>query len=672
MASVMGRTGTSLRAGGACVRCRKGKTKCVYENGRPPCKNCSKGLHECYLPSESLAHHHGQSPARVTRPARESLPGDRSTSNAGERQQAATQSHGSRPAQSNSEKLTPDLVLECERAIQKTLPPCVAFHRPSFLTKLKSGTLDPSLVNALLTLAARSSPLLIRRYGGQGGSGAAAEHFAVKAISLIMQNLDNPSLGDIQALCLLIIHEWGSRQAVRAYVYLGQAARMAQMYRIIAQHQNLNEGDQFIRDESFRRTLWLIYILDCFLTSSPGRFPALSAVDIKDVALPCQDTHFNFGTPVAVPTVTGTRPRGAELTTHLTEVGEFGHIVMATKAWRNVVEMLTSVTIETFSEERCHALDLEIESVRQGLPMHFVDKANHIDLHITMGSGLPYAMLHILLHSATIMVNRRRLLQVVTAEGFNSDTWRNIPPSYIGTVDRVFSAAHSIVSIMLALERNNEKDSPICFPIVMLFGCFTASSTVAWFSLKGLMPSNVDETTEQLVRDGMRFLAEGAEAWTLGVPWYRHLSVMEKVLRNGHPANRNQPKPEPPVVPVKDETASQPDNNSDAMDYERPTSHPQEQVEGREISEPPRRVGFTTINGGSAGASTPATASPPPAVHPAKAESPNPPSSAGGAQPSDAPAPQPGSDMTAAELCSAFERQLLELDDLAAFMGGGY
>ncbi|GKT52449.1 uncharacterized protein ColSpa_12630 [Colletotrichum spaethianum] len=68
---------TALRAGGACVRCRKGKTKCVYENGRAPCKNCAKGMHECYLPSESMAHHHGQSPARHTaahRPARENLP----------------------------------------------------------------------------------------------------------------------------------------------------------------------------------------------------------------------------------------------------------------------------------------------------------------------------------------------------------------------------------------------------------------------------------------------------------------------------------------------------------------------------------------------------------------------------------------------------------------------
>ena len=129
MASVV--RGTSLRAGGACgmypgatrpspcprldelltprptVRCRKGKTKCVYENGRAPCKNCAKGLHECYLPSESMAHHHGQSPARVNvaRP-RESLPGaERNTSTVAERPAATTpQAIGTRAVQSNSEK----------------------------------------------------------------------------------------------------------------------------------------------------------------------------------------------------------------------------------------------------------------------------------------------------------------------------------------------------------------------------------------------------------------------------------------------------------------------------------------------------------------------------------------------------------------------------------------
>jgi hypothetical protein len=97
---------TALRAGGACVRCRKGKTKCVYENGRAPCKNCAKGMHDCYLPSESMAHHHGQSPARHAnphRPPRDSLPAS-GPGGAAEARQAVVGSSAARHVQASSDK----------------------------------------------------------------------------------------------------------------------------------------------------------------------------------------------------------------------------------------------------------------------------------------------------------------------------------------------------------------------------------------------------------------------------------------------------------------------------------------------------------------------------------------------------------------------------------------
>ncbi|GAP91867.1 putative fungal specific transcription factor domain-containing protein [Rosellinia necatrix] len=658
--------GTSLRAGGACVRCRKGKTKCVYENGRAPCKNCAKGMHECYLPSETNAHLHGQSPARTTRP-RESLPGDRNVAATSDRQPAAAGAVIPRSLQTSTEKLTPELIVECERVINKTLPSCVAFHKPSFLQNLKNGTLEPSIVNGLLTCAARSSPTLIRRFGSQsGGASAASEHFAVKALNLVMQNLDNPSLADIQALCLLTIHEWGNRNAVRAYVYLGQAARMTQMYRVITGHQTHGDPDQFIKDESFRRTLWLIYVLDCFLTSSPGRHPAVSHHDVKDVPLPCPDMSYNFGTPAFVRTLAGNPPPGLPEGAPMAEVGEFGHIVMATQAWRNVIEMLTTVTVDTYTEDQCLSLEAGIEAVRASLPMHFGDKPGHINLHITMGSGFTYAMLHCLLHCATIMVHRRRLLHFIQTESFKHETWRTVPHLHLQTVDRVFAASHSVVSLLLALEANADKDSMPNFPLVMLFSCFTACATVAWFSLKGLTPADVNETAEAIVGDGMRFLQDGANTWVLAVPWYRHLAVMAKVLRNDD-RDINRVVMEPALPSVKDDTASQPDN-TDSMDYERHSSaNPQELGENNGI-EPPRKSGFTTINGGSAGTSTPATATASPPAQ-TKAESPVPSSSDRPAV--DASAGVAPADMTSAELCVAFERQLLELDDLAAFMGGG-
>ncbi|KAH8912690.1 hypothetical protein BR93DRAFT_963839 [Coniochaeta sp. PMI_546] len=678
---------TALRAGGACVRCRKGKTKCVYENGRAPCKNCAKGMHECYLPSESMSHGgHHVTPVRVPQRSRESLPSERHNGGGGSSErQGPSASSVSRHVSSSSEKLTPELMQECERVISKTLPACIAFHKPSFLQQLRSATLDPTMINALLTTAARHSPQMIRRYGGHGGGSAAAEHFAAKTINSIMQALDQPSLADIQSLCLLVIHEWGCRNAVRAYIYLGQAARMAQMYRIVHTHHQTSEPEQFLQDESFRRTLWLIYILDCFLTSSPGRHPALSSLDVRDVSLPCPDMNYHFGSPVFVRTLNGSAPSAAtDPSAPLSDVGEYGHIVLATKAWRNVVEMMTTTSLDSFSEDQCLALEDDIEAIRLSLPVHFADKPGQINLHITMGSGYTYAMIHCLLNCGTIFVNRRRILQLVSAEAFTLEAWKVSSHTHLQTVDRIFAASHSIIHSLLSLEHGADKDIILCFPIFMLFSAFTAGSTVAYLALKGLAPANVSESASTIVRDSLRFMHDGAESWPLVVPWQRHLAVMAKVLGDVNNSVRDREIREDSSKinhqrspSVKDDIGSQPDTSMDAVEYDpsqpRDSQGPVPQSERPESEPPlPRRPGITTINGGSAGASTPATGSPPPGP-PMKMDSPDPASSnsAGGG-----PIPTNNNigsdfDMTSLELCAAFERQLLELDDLAAFMGGG-
>ncbi|KAH0425120.1 hypothetical protein CcaCcLH18_11139 [Colletotrichum camelliae] len=684
---------TALRAGGACVRCRKGKTKCVYENGRAPCKNCAKGMHECYLPSESMAHHHGQSPARHTtahRPARESLPasvpaGDARAANPA----SATSRHIQQP-----EKLTPELIQECERVISKTYPACVAFHKPSFIQQLKNASLDPALIYALLTCAARSSPNLIRRYGGQSGATGAAEHFAAKAMGIINQNLDTPSLAEIQAICLIIIHEWGSRNAVRAYIYLGQASRMVQMYRILhSHHAAVSEADRFLQEESFRRVLWLLYILDCLLTSTPGRHPALSTNDTNDVSLPCSDMNFAFGNAVFVQTINLTDPSRLPAGTRVDDIGEFGQIVLATRIWRDVVHMLMTTTTETFNDGVCTGLMNEIERLRNSLSMQYVDKPGQINLHITMGSGFTYAMLHCMLHCASIFINRRRLLQYVTAPGFSVDSWR-LSPQCHEIIDRLFTSCHSTIAMLTALENGSDKDGIICFPIFMLFSSFTASATVAYLSLKGLTPNNAVETAGHIVRDGLHFMQDGVDTWPLISSWLRHLAVMHRVLGNdagssSPPARTSVPPPaNPPVADqasVKDEAASNADTNPDAMDYDQAVPQPQQapvnngtapvSESGRDSEPPapqPRRPGVATINGGSV-SGTPASVSPPPQQPEVKASPeavPQPPVGNGTAPSAEPSVPVP-QDMTASELCSAFERQLLELDDLAAFMGGG-
>lgn len=604
---------------------------------------------------------------------------------------------------------------QCERVINKVLPACVAFHKPSFIQQLRGHSVDNVMINALLCTAARHSPMLIQRFGRNQGSSQAAEHFGLKASNYIWLALDHPTLADIQALCLMVIHEWGSRSAVRAYIYLGQAARMAQMYRVVHVNRHHSDPDHFLQEESFRRTLWLIYILDCFLTSSPGRYPALSKLDIKDVALPCEDMNFNFGNPVSVRTLDGTAPPGCPNPAMLAPIGEFGHIVLATEAWRMVVEMMTTSTLDTFSEEQCQILEAKVAQVRANLPHHFAERNGQMDLHITMGSGLTFAMIHMLLHCAIIFINRRRILQVVTSEGFTMDGWRMSAQSQIQTVEHILESSHSIITMLTALQRATEPSMVCCLPIFMLFSGFTAGSTVAYLALKGLSPPHTHDSINTMVDKCLALMKEGSESWHLVVPWHRHLSVMSRVLQDANfgeePERVSEDRMQIQRSPsIKDDRMSQADARSEQMDYEQTSAHghsqpqPQPQPAPQTItqevrsstpqgtsqaapsaamdhrsSEPPRPrpSGVTTINGNSASHATPAAVSPPTGPQDVKVESPEPASNgsnAGGVS-SEAAALNKESagtvDMTPTELCAAFERQLLELDDLAAFMGGG-
>lgn len=156
---------TALRAGGACVRCRKGKTKCVYDNGRAPCKNCAKGMHECYLPSESMSHGgHGVSPARVQHRVRDSLPSERIVPGVAGDRQGPPASAVSRHVSSTNDKYVP-------------FPsPSLAFSRsfffapPLFFLELFTST-------AFSAFSFPSTPHFFAGAGGGAGWEASLCHF---------------------------------------------------------------------------------------------------------------------------------------------------------------------------------------------------------------------------------------------------------------------------------------------------------------------------------------------------------------------------------------------------------------------------------------------------------------------------------------------------------------
>jgi hypothetical protein len=193
--------------------------------------------------------------------------------------------------------------------------------------------------------------------------------------------------------------------------------------------------------------------------------------------------------------------------------------------------------------------------------------------------------------------------------------------------------------------------------------------------------------------------------------WLRHLTVMQRVLNNDAAAMTASRQNSQTNAGVKDEVSSNADSGApESMDYHHDNHnngttvlpqqpqppHSLSETGGRDHSEPPaasaipRRPGVTTINGITSDNGTHTASSLPPAgappAHPAQPTqttaqqfAPYAPTEAkqqtpdgqGNGMPAQAEGSTTSQDMTAPELCSVFERQLLEMDDLAAFMGGG-
>ncbi|KAF4944943.1 hypothetical protein FGADI_12325 [Fusarium gaditjirri] len=98
-------------------------------------------------------------------------------------------------------------------------------HKPSYMRKLKNGTLPPVLVLTVCAVAARftSSPLV----NSSGPEFLRGEEWASHARDICTRRYEWPNLTILTCLLILGLHEFGTCQGGRSWALGGQAIRMA-------------------------------------------------------------------------------------------------------------------------------------------------------------------------------------------------------------------------------------------------------------------------------------------------------------------------------------------------------------------------------------------------------------------------------------------------------------
>lgn len=169
-------------------------------------------------------------------------------------------------------------------------------------------SVSPFLLSSILSIAARFTPGLARRYGS---SARATANFVHIARALAPAEMYKPSLDRAQAFFLLAIAEWGSGDKERSAMDMGVAVRMAAILRLHREETYaLPPGapaEHVIRAESARRTFWMIHSQENLQAgySSPAPFP----LDDLTARLPCDEHDFAFGVaPAPRSVLPGTAP----------------------------------------------------------------------------------------------------------------------------------------------------------------------------------------------------------------------------------------------------------------------------------------------------------------------------------------------------------------------------
>jgi hypothetical protein len=221
------------------LRYRKSKIKCINE-GTAPCQKCRKSR----IPGCELSRPPNKTPRKAIRRDRLDTPGRRSV-NEHENESPVPSSTATSPArvaqdlQPSTQKfahddgdlsqtdrhltgLSTDLVLKSLNVFVNKYPELAILHLPSFAKKHQSqDTKEIKTLLAALLAITRSHPLLITF--PWESSLLPKERYAEYARDrLSRSSFEAPRLEVAQALLIMTVYEWGTREFHRAWIYCGK------------------------------------------------------------------------------------------------------------------------------------------------------------------------------------------------------------------------------------------------------------------------------------------------------------------------------------------------------------------------------------------------------------------------------------------------------------------
>lgn len=389
-------------------------------------------------------------------------------------------------------------------------------HKPSFMRRLKAGTVPPVLILAVCAVSARfsthpqlnSEPPFLR-----------GENWASPAAAIALSRHDEPNITILTVFLLLGLHEFGTCHGGRSWSFGGQALRMAyalQLHQeldhdpLISQNAN-NSQLSFTDREIRRRTMWACFLMDRYNSSGSQR-PPIGNEKFLHIQLPIKETHFQMEIPGPTEDLDGDVPNptpadSGQLSNAKENMGVSAYIIRAIVIWGRIVDYLNLGGKRKDPHPLWHPesgymqLKKQIEEFSASLPSSLTFTYENLQIHAAEKIANQFLFLHIITHQNMLFLNQ---FAIPLSPGGRPP--RDMPKPFLSNAGRAAVEAAHHISVLF--------DRASAYPLTVPFAgycAYTASTVHIW----GIFSKNVqlEARSKENLRHTYRYLNKMKKYW---------------------------------------------------------------------------------------------------------------------------------------------------------------
>jgi len=394
-------------------------------------------------------------------------------------------------------------------------------HKPSFMRKLAQGNVPPVLMLAVCAISARFSnhpavrtePAFLR-----------GENWAAPAREIALRRYDTPNLTILIVYLLLGLHEFGTCQGGRSWMFGGMAQRMAyalQLHKDLDHDPKLRrgsdgkngEGDLTFTDREIRRrTMWSCFLMDRFNSSGTDR-PVFVAEQYIRAQLPIKENYYQMEITGPTEDLDGNVPNPVEpdagqLSDARENMGVAAYLVRLVAIWGRLIHYLNLGGKERdqhpmWSEASMfQSIKRAAEEWKEALPPSLHYSSENLQNHASEKIANQFIFLHIVYNQIILFMNRFALPTPGSRLAFSKD----MPMVFIQNASRTaFEAANQISALI-----HEATDHLVVAPFAGY--CAFFSSTV---HINGAFSKNaqLEATSKQNLAWNVKYLTKMKKHW---------------------------------------------------------------------------------------------------------------------------------------------------------------